>query len=241
MTQPDQSSFNNRLLAALSPDDFALMQPFFEPVRLELREHLFRAGETIAHVTFPESGLVSIVADIEEGRFEVGIAGWEGLAGVPLLLGVGITPHSALIQAEGEGHRISAEHMRTLLAQSASLRSILLRYVHTFLVQVSQTAYANAGYSVEVRLARWLLMTHDRAEGDELTMTHEFMAIMLGTRRPGVTLALQNLEGSQLIRAMRGRVVIRDRGGLEDLAGDAYGFAEKEYSNVLQFPIRRSV
>ena len=183
--------------------------------------------------------MVSIVADIEEGRFEVGMAGWDGLAGVPLLLGVGHTPHTAMIQAPGSGYRISAEHMGTALERSATLRSILLRYVHTFIVQISQTAYANAAYGVEARLARWLLMTRDRAETDELIVTHEFMAIMLGTRRPGVTLALQNLEGSQLIRSTRGRVLIRNRAGLEELAGDAYGFAEREYSNVLQFPIRR--
>lgn len=239
MAQLTRASVRNRLLTAMSPDDFALVQPHLEPVKLELRTILFRTGEPISHVTFPETGMASIVADIEEGRFEVGMAGWEGLAGVPLLLGVSHTPHTAMIQGPGAGHRISAEHMRPLLEQSATLRSILLRYVHTFIVQVSQTAYANAGYDVQARLARWLLMTHDRAETDELIMTHEFMAIMLGTRRPGVTLALQNLEGSQLIRATRGRVLIRNRAGLEELAGDAYGFAEREYSNVLQFPIRR--
>lgn len=239
MAQLNQSSVRNRLLAALSPDDFALIQPCLESVRLELRAILFRTGEPISHVTFPESGMASLVADIEEGRFEVGMAGWEGLVGVPLLLGVDHTPHTAIVQGAGEGHRISAENMCTALEQSGTLRSILLRYVHTFIVQVSQTAYANAGYGVEAQLARWLLMTHDRVETDELIMTHEFMAIMLGTRRPGVTLALQNLEGSQLIRATRGRILIRNRVGLEELAGDAYGFAEREYTNVLQFPIRR--
>ncbi|MBS9721495.1 Crp/Fnr family transcriptional regulator [Tianweitania sp. BSSL-BM11] len=239
MARLKQASVRNRLLAAMSPDDFALLQPALEPVQLELRQHVFRAGETISHLLFPESGLVSIVADIEEGRFEVGMAGWEGLIGVPLVLGVDVTPHTALIQSPGDGYRAPAEQMHLLLEKSASLRSLLLRYVHTFLVQVSQTAYANAGYSVEARLARWILMNHDRVESDELAITHEFMAIMLGTRRPGVTLALQNLEGSQLIRATRGRILIRNRAALEELAGDAYGFAEREYTNVLQLPIRR--
>lgn len=240
MAQLGQSHVRNRLLAALSPEDFALIGPVLEPIKLEMRQMLFLAGEAISHVVFPEVGMVSIVADVEEGRFEVGMAGWEGLAGVPLLLGVGVTPHSAMIQAPGRGYRIAAEQLRPVLEQSASMRSVFLRYVHTFVVQVSQTAFANAGYSVEARLARWLLMTHDRVEGDDFLITHEFMAIMLGTRRPGITLALQNLEGGQLIRAFRGRVLIRNRAGLEDLAGESYGLAEREYSNVLQFPIRRS-
>jgi CRP-like cAMP-binding protein len=111
--------------------------------------------------------------------------------------------------------------------------------VHTFIVQVSQTAYANAGYSVDERLARWLLMTHDRLEHDDMPVTHEFMSIMLGTRRPGVTLAVKMLEGAGVIRATRGHIRIRDREKLEQLAGQSYGFAEREYSNIFQFPIRR--
>jgi len=106
-------------------------------------------------------------------------------------------------------------------------------------VQVSQTAYANAGYSTEERLARWLLMTHDRLEQDDMPITHEFMSIMLGTRRPGVTLAVQMLEGVGAIGATRGRIAVRDREKLERIAGQSYGFAEKEYSNVFQFPIKR--
>ncbi|WP_328824920.1 Crp/Fnr family transcriptional regulator [Mesorhizobium neociceri] len=114
------------------------------------------------------------------------------------------------------------------------MRALLLRFVHTFLVQVSQTAYANAGYSVEERLARWLLMTHDRLDHDDMPITHEFMSIMLGSRRPGVTIAVQTLEGTGAIRATRGNITLRDRQKLEQIAGQSYGFAEKEYSNVFQ-------
>jgi CRP-like cAMP-binding protein len=205
---------------------------------MELRQHVYRGGEPISHVLFPDSGIVSVVADIEEGRFEVGMAGWEGLAGVPVLLGVSHTPHTAIVQVPGVGWRLAAEQLRTAMAKSAALSSTLHRYVHTFIVQISQTAFANAGYSLEARLGRWILMTHDRTAGDELLMTHDFMATMLGTGRSGVTFAVQSLEGNGLIRATRGRIIVRNREGLEALAGDAYGLAEREYSNVL--PISRN-
>ena len=188
---------------------------------------------------FPESGVISIVADIEEGRFEVGMAGWEGMVGIPAVLGVDHTPHTAMVQMAGDGWLITREQLRIAMDTIPSFRSILLRYVHAYLVQVGQTAYANVGYPLEARLARWILMTHDRSASDELVLTHEFMATMLGSRRPGVTFAVQALEGNRLIRATRGRIIVRDRQGLEALAGDAYGLAEREYSNVLQFSIKR--
>ena len=239
MAQLQQSSIRNRLLASLSPDDFALIQPHLETVTFELREHLFRTEQAITHVTFPERGIASIVADTREGRFEVGMVGSEGLVGAPIVLGVDRTPHTCLVQAPGEALRIGAGELQAAMDQSATLRTLLLRFVHTFMVQVSQTAYANAGYSVDERLARWLLMTHDRLEHDDMPVTHEFMSIMLGTRRPGVTLAVQMLEGAGVIRATRGNIRIRDREKLEQLAGQSYGFAEREYSNIFQFPIKR--
>jgi CRP-like cAMP-binding protein len=133
----------------MSPDDFALVQPHLEVVSFEKGEHLFKAGQIITHVTFPERGIASIVADTKEGRFEVGMAGSEGLAGVALLLGIDRTPHTCVVQATGEAFRIGESELQAAIDKSASLRTILLRFVHTFIVQVSQTAYANAGYSVE--------------------------------------------------------------------------------------------
>ncbi|ANN62230.1 Crp/Fnr family transcriptional regulator (plasmid) [Mesorhizobium loti] len=239
MAQLQQSSIRNRLLASLSCDDFALVQPHLEAVTLGVREHLFRAEQKITHVTFPEYGIASIVADTEEGRFEVGMVGSEGLVGTAVVLGVDRTPHTCMVQAAGEAFRIGADELQAAMDHSATLRALLLRFVHTFIVQVSQTAYANAGYSIEDRLARWLLMTHDRLEKDDMPVTHEFLSVMLGTRRPGVTLAVQMLEGTGVIRATRGHVTVRDREKLEQIAGQAYGFAEKEYSNVFQFPIKR--
>jgi len=239
VAQLQQSEIRNRLLSSLSPEDFELAQPHLEPVTFELRDHLFWAEKAITHVTFPESGIASIVADTAEGRFEVGMVGSEGLVGIPIVLGVDRSPHTCMVQGAGEAFRVGAAELQAAMDASGTLRGLLLRFVHTFIVQVSQTAYANAGYSVDERLARWLLMTHDRLEGDDMPLTHEFLSIMLGTRRPGVTLAVQVLEGIGAIRATRGRITMRDRGKLEQIAGHSYGYAEKEYSNVFQFPIRR--
>ena len=239
MAQLHQSIVRNRLLATLSSDDFALIQPHLRAITMELRDNLFKAEQPISDVIFPEQGIASIVADTEEGRFEVGMVGSEGLAGSSIVLGVDRSPHTCLVQAPGDAFAVGAAELQAAMDQSASLRTMLLRFVHIFLVQVSQTAYANAGYSIEERLARWLLMTHDRLESDVMPLTHEFLSIMLGTRRPGLTLAVQMLEGTEAIRATRGRITIRNRQRLEEIAGHSYGFAEREYSNVFQFPLRR--
>jgi CRP-like cAMP-binding protein len=239
MVRLQQSKIRNRLLASLSAEDFERVQAHLEPFTFELREHLFWAEKAITHVTFPESGIASVVADTAEGRFEVGMVGSEGLAGMAIVLGVDRSPHTCMVQAAGEAFRIGAAELQAAMDASGRLRALLLRFVHTFIVQISQTAFANAGYSVEERLARWLLMTHDRLEQDDMPLTHEFLSVMLGSRRPGVTLAVQMLEGAGVIRARRGRITMRDRGKLEQIAGHSYGLAEKEYSSVFQFPIKR--
>lgn len=238
MAQHQQSSVRNRLLATMSPEDFASLEPHLERVKLELRQFLHHAGDAFTHVTFIEEGVVSTLAETDEGRFEVGMNGFEGLVGLSALLGVETAAHSNMVQASGRGFTIPVERLRAAMDASPTLRALLLRFVHAFLVQVSQTAYANAGYDLEARLARWVLMTHDRMEVDELSLTHEFLAMMLGTRRSGVTIAVQTLEGSGTIRARRGRITVLDRAKLKELAGDAYGLAEREYTNILQFPQR---
>src|SRR5262245_27776194 len=137
------------------------------------------------------------------------MVGSEGLVGASVVLGVDRMPHTCMVQGAGDALRIGADELQAAMDQSAKLRSQLLRFVHTFIVQISQTAYANAGYSIEERLARWLLMTHDRLEHDDMPLTHEFLSIMLGTRPPGVTLAVQMLEGVGVIRATRGHITVR--------------------------------
>src|SRR5215204_7627232 len=167
MVQLQQAAVRNRLLSGVSPEDFDLIQPYLEPVALDLRQWLIEAGETFQHVTFPEQGIVSILADTSEGRIEVGLIGPEGMAGLPVVLGIERSPHSYMVQAEGEALRITAPDLRTALRQSPSLHAGFLRYVHTLMVQTAQTAYANAGFTMEARLARWILMTDDRLERDE--------------------------------------------------------------------------
>jgi CRP-like cAMP-binding protein len=223
MAQPQQSAVRNRLLAALTPEDFSRLASQLEPVPLPLHEVLIAPRQPIAQAYFVEEGIVSLVADTREGRIEVGLTGREGFVGVPIALGAQTTPHTAIVQASGEALRIAAGALEDALDASAGLRRVLGRYVQSLLVQVGQTVYANADLTVEARLARWILMTHDRLEQDELPLTHEVLSKMLGVRRPTVTTATHLLEGAGMIRARRGRITVVDREKLEDLAGAIYG------------------
>ncbi|WP_342154810.1 Crp/Fnr family transcriptional regulator [Methylorubrum sp. SB2] len=227
------SDCRNRLLAAVTAEDFSRLAPHLERVPLAFRQVLIEADRPIPHAFFPEEGLVSLIADTGEGRVEVGLTGFEGLVGVPLLLGTDRTPHVALVQAEGTALRIEAAALGDALAASASLRSVLGRYVQSLIVQVGQTVYANTDHTIETRLARWILMTQDRLRRDDLPLTHDFMATMLGVRRPGVTTALHILEGARLIQARRGCITVLDRTRLAECAGDSYGPAEAEYERLL--------
>src|SRR5215213_5482214 len=233
MTQLQQTSVHNRLLSGLTPEDFGLLQPHLETVPLEMRQWVIKAKQPIQHVTFPEHGIISILADTSQGRIEVGLLGPDGMAGVPVVLGIERSPHGYMVQAEGEALRITAQDLRTALQQSPALQAGLLRYAHALMVQTAQTAYANAGFTIEARLARWVLMTDDRLERDDLPLTHEFLSMMLGVQRPGVTLAIQALESNGLIRAKRGSLLVLERTKLEEVAGDAYGLAEAEYARVM--------
>ena len=233
MTQLQQTSVHNRLLSGLTPEDFGLLQPHLETVPLEMRQWVIKAGEPIQHVTFPEHGIVSVLADTSQGRIEVGLLGPEGMAGLPVVLGIERSPHGYMVQAAGEALRITAQHLRAALRQSPSLHAGLLRYAHALMVQTAETAYANAGFTMEARLARWILMTDDRLEREDLPLTHDFLSMMLGVRRPGVTIAVQTLEANRLIRAKRGGITVLDRAGLQEVAGDAYGVSEAEYASVM--------
>ena len=176
---------------------------------------------------------MSILADTSQGRIEVGMVGPEGMAGLPVVHGIDRSPHGYLVQAAGQALRITAQNLRTAMQHNLPLHAGLLRYAHTLMVQTAQTAYANAGFNIEARLARWILMTDDRLAREDLPLTHDFLSMMLGVRRPGVTLAVQGLEGNRLIRAARGRITVLDRSGLEEVAGSAYGISEAEYASVM--------
>ena len=169
------------------------------------------------------------------GAIEIGMIGREGLVGAaPVLLGDDRSPYDCFIQMSGAAFRIPTGDLIAAVRKSPSLHAVLLRYVQCLMVQTAQTALVNAAFTIEVRLARWLLMSHDRGESDEMVITHEFLAAMLGVRRPGVTVATQILEGNQLIRARRGKIVLLDRAGLLALAGDSYGLPEAEYARLFE-------
>jgi CRP-like cAMP-binding protein len=226
--------FHNQLLAALAPPDLALLQPHFTSLTLDRRHPLEYPNKKIEHVFFVEHGIASVVAAGDSGRqIEVGLIGCEGVTGLPIILGDDRSPHSTYMQVGGSGQKISAHAFRNALEKSAGLRAILLHYAQAFLVQTSHTAVANARGSVEERLARWMLMAHDRVYGDEIALTHEFLAVMLGTRRPGVTEAVQALSKKGLISTERGLIVIADREGLLKRAGKLYGVPETEYDRLI--------
>ncbi|MXQ12408.1 Crp/Fnr family transcriptional regulator [Microvirga makkahensis] len=234
MSQPQQSAVRNRLLKALSPDDFALLQPHLEPMDLTLRQMVIEAGEPIQHAHFVEEGILSLLAKMPHDRIEIGMAGREGMTNVAAAFGAERSPHAMMCQADGQGLRISADALRSAVQQSPSLSGLLGRYLYYLTIQTGQTAFANASLNVEARLARWVLMTHDRTDGFELSLTHDFLATMLGVRRPGVTTATHVLEGAGMIRTERGRIIVLNREKLEELADDAYGMAEAEYERLIQ-------
>lgn len=227
----NSSPFANGLLARLPEDDISALRRLLEPVSLKQGEELFQPFLPIEYVHFLESGLSSEIVEGATGRIEVGCIGHEGLSGVPVILGAESTPHRAFMQVAGKAWRIPAAQLRQLLDERPALRLHLLRYAHVFMIQIATTALADGRYRVDQRLARWLLMCHDRL-GDTLPLTHELLALMLGVRRPSVTDALHVLEGNLLIKADRGRIKVRDRQGLEELAGGSYGASEAEYRRL---------
>ena len=233
MSAPPQSALRNRLLASLPAEAYARLQPDLEAVDLPLRTALIEPDRPVEHAVFLERGIASVVAVAGQRRIEVGLIGREGFTGMPLLLGTRQIPIECFIQMSGDGWRIRAEALQTAVEDCPSLRKPLLRFVQAFAIQVAQTALSNGSHTLEERLARWLLMCHDRTEGDVLFTTHEFLATMLGVRRPGITEALHVLEGNHAIRAERGLVTVLDRTKLEQVAGDGYGIAEMEYARLM--------
>ncbi len=227
-------AFHNRLLAALAPTDLALLEPHLTSVTLDRRHPLEYPNKKIEHVYFIEHGIASVVAAGDSGRqIEVGLIGCEGVSGLAVILGDDRSPHSTYMQVGGSGQKISMQAFRDAMESSAELRTILLHYAQAFMVQTSHTAVANARGSVEERLARWMLMAHDRVDGDDIALTHEFIAVMLGTRRPGVTEAVQALTRKELIRTDRGLITVVNRDGLLKRAGKLYGVPEAEYDRLL--------
>jgi len=224
---------HNRLLAALSPDSLARLRPRLEMVEMPFRQTLHEPEVPMETVYFPESGWASMLAVLEDGdAAEVGLVGFEGVIGLPVLLRGECDDLEALVQAPGTAFSLSAEALRQAMDEDADLRHLLLRYVLAHHGQVARTGACNGRHHTEQRLARWLLMAHDRAEGDEFPMTHEFLSMMLGVRRAGVSVAAGALQKAQLIRYERGRIEVTDRPGLESAACECYGIQRRAYDRL---------
>jgi CRP-like cAMP-binding protein len=226
---------NNLLLRAMSHQDLALLKPHLTRIELEREQMLVEPGQPIAQIYFLEGGIASVVSDLPEtAQTEVGVFGLEGMSGVGTILGADTATTKTYMQVDGIGaFRIDTKHLRAAIGRSPSLQMVLLKYVQTVLTQLATSAVSNANHRMEARLARWLLMCHDRVDGDEIALTHRFMSMMITAQRSGVTVTLHILEGVGAIRSTRGLVTVLNRNQLEDLAGDAYGAPEAEYRQLL--------
>jgi CRP-like cAMP-binding protein len=227
----------NRLLGLLAQQDYERLRPHLHSKKLEYKEPLYDAGEPIEAVWFIERGVASLVNTMTNGdAAEVGTIGNEGVVGLPLLLGARIAPTSVYVQVPGSGVRMSARQFSTELAQSASMRRIMHLYVHAFFNQVAQSAACVHFHHIEQRCCRWLLMTHDRMQTDEFLLTQEFLAMMLGVQRQGVSVAASALQKAGLINYRRGIVSICDRAGLEAHSCECYDISRREFDRLLNEP-----
>ncbi len=224
----------NQLLAALSAHDLAVLQPHLQPMAMPVLTDLERPNQRIETVYFIEAGIASVVAvQLDDTRVEVGLIGREGMTGLAVVLGSEQSPHSTYIQVTGYGQRMPAKELRKAVDASETMRGLLLKFAQIFMVQTAHTAIANACARVDQRLARWILMAHDRTRDGTIPLTHEFLSLMLGVRRPGVTETLQSLKRQKLIETGRSKIIVRDRKGIEQMAQGFYGVPEKEYRRLI--------
>jgi CRP-like cAMP-binding protein len=231
----------NLLLGALSPEDRQRLVGDSTPVDLGFSETLSEPGDRVRHLYFPIDSFISLITPgTARARLEIGLVGNEGMLGVPLLLGVNVSPLRALVQGAGRAWRVDAATFLRELESSVTIRAVLNRYVYVFLAQLMQTATCNRFHLVEGRLARWLLMTRDRAHSSEFHVTHEFLAYMLGVRRVGVTSAASALQRRKLIHYRRGEVAIMNVRELERTACSCYAIDKKIYSRIFPRIINRT-
>lgn len=224
----------NRLLRALPLEEYERLLLQLVPARLRLKQVLVEPDTPIEHVWFVREGVVSMIATgQEEGDIEVGTIGREGLVGLPVLHGVDAMPYRVFVQVEGDGWRLPAESFRRMIDERPAVRHLCLRFAQYFSDQLAQSVACNRLHTLEERCARWLLMTHDRIQGDSFELTHEFLALMLGVRRAGVTVAMGTLQSAGLLRYTRGRVEIVDRPALEQQSCACYAITQRELTRLL--------
>jgi CRP-like cAMP-binding protein len=230
-------TFNNRLLALLPETEMVLLLPHLEAIDLSLKFVITPSGEKIPHVYFIESGLGSIVSVSPLGhKAEAAMFGFEGFAPTPPAVRSDASFHEVVIQSPGTGHRIEVGALWALLDTCPTLGTLMARASHNLATQASYTALSNGTHNINERLTRWLLMSQDRLGGNEITITHGFISLMLAVRRPGVTTALHVLEGEKFIKSTRGLVTILDRPAMLEYARDGYGKPEEEYRLLMDRP-----
>lgn len=228
-----ENSIRNGLLQTLPSDAVDELMPYMERVPLKRRQVLHERNLPVSYAYFIEHGLASLMARAEDQcMLEVATLGQQDFVGLPIVLGTTRTPHRCVVQVSGEAWRISAEDLQGLLSRIPALRQLLLSYVQAAGVQSAQLVVCNSRHSLRHRLARWLLFAHDRVEGNEIALTHQFLARALGVRRAGVTTAMGRLEEAGMIHRGRGRILILDRASLEGETCDCYRAIRSEYNRI---------
>ncbi|WP_283147814.1 Crp/Fnr family transcriptional regulator [Silvimonas soli] len=223
----------NHLLAALAPEEWQRWLPHLESVDLSLGQVLYESGSRMSHVYFPTTAIVSLLYVMENGASaEIAIVGNEGIVGISLFMGGESTPSRAVVQSGGQGYRLKAAVMKEEFNRMPVLH-LMLRYTQALITQMAQTAVCNRHHSLDQQLCRWLLLSLDRLQGDELVMTQELIANMLGVRREGVTQSALKLQEAGLIRYARGHITVLDRTGLEKRTCECYAVVKKEYDRLL--------
>ena len=234
MSTASQTPKDNRLLAALPEQDYRALLPFLEPVALPLAMALYESGGVQGYVYFPTSGIVSLLYVLENGSSaEIAVTGCEGLVGIALFMGGETTPSRAVVQSAGRGYRIKAAALKEKFEAGGALQYLLLRFTQGLITQMTQTAVCNRHHAVDQQLCRWLLLSLDRLPANDLVMTQELIANMLGVRREGVTEAAGKLQAAGLIKYSRGKITVLDRPRLEARVCECYAVVKQEYDRLL--------
>jgi CRP-like cAMP-binding protein len=225
---------SNRLLAALPEEDYQALQPVLEPVLLPLGMALYESGGVQGYVYFPTSSIVSLLYVLENGSSaEIAVTGCEGLVGIALFMGGETTPSRAVVQSAGQGYRLKAAVLKNKFEAGGALQLLLLRFTQALITQMTQTAVCNRHHAVDQQLCRWLLLSLDRLPANELVMTQELIANMLGVRREGVTEAAGKLQAAGLIEYSRGKITVLNRTKLEARVCECYAVVKREYDRLL--------
>ncbi|MDQ6787538.1 MAG: Crp/Fnr family transcriptional regulator [Acidobacteriota bacterium] len=240
-TANPNDALKNHLLAALHGDEFVRVKSKLEPLSFKLGEVLYESGDKIDYLYFPTTAIISMLYIMENGATaEIGIVGNDGLIGNALFMGGETTTSRAIIQSAGEIFRMKAKDVKAEFALGGAFQKLLLRFTQALMTQISQTAVCNRLHPVEQQLCRWLLLSHDRLVSDELVMTHDLIANMLGVRREGVTLAAHKLAKKKLIKNVRGTITVVDRQALEENVCECYEVVNTEYNRLLGRGISRT-